>query len=379
MTIDQKQKLYAEGNHICVFAGIMGDGWKLSPDGVDLSGNWDQQLIHKKHSHVLEASLRGCKVTWVGTSDTVYDNTDDFIKEYDDTIDYLAIPNSLDSCYCEATELHYNHLYNVAKQPNEPLDFNAVFSQKYYVIFPEGQEREHRSKVWAQLNNSMTQVEFNEQIYNWTYCPKENEDENSNITTTKDIKQKQLQENLYNNGLNNFPEFGYTADFEGTAKYDEYLGCLIGEAGNNKILWDVDGEAYVICSAPHRMTDYDLTIIIPKVAYTNLIFKKRKRDGVIVKFTTPTTGLYLLHETRIGEFENALDSRDGSWEDLPYDTKRGLYHGQPIYEILGGQKGRAIDLFNINTIYSSIKPIPLDTLATMPFIWDMHKSFINRR
>ena len=256
MNLEEQKVLYEQDNHIAVVKSKVKPekGWQIiaSPSFDGEYYTW--RLIHKKHSHILDAFLAGCEVYELHNHEKGIPDYWDIVDFIDTYINYkahyLAVPNSLDDCYCEATELHYDYLYKVAKQPNELLDFNAVFSQKYYVIFPEGQEREHRSKVWAQLTDSMTQVEFNTQINKWTYCPKDSTNESqSNSEETKTVTNMETIQAP--NGTTKFikPEFDVVL-------YEEVGGILYGRVSNTQYHWNKYGNCWDVNRNYHK---YDLT------------------------------------------------------------------------------------------------------------------------
>jgi len=111
------------------------------------------------------------------------------------------------------------------------------------------------------------------------------------------------------------------------------------------------------------------------------MFKKNK-EGEVFKIhrTIPgyVQGFLVLGAdmSTAGTFED-LPTEAVKYEDVPYDSERGLYDGQPIYmypEDNPNHSNRMIKFFNVDDNYSqTIEPIPIETLKTMPFIWNMYK------
>jgi len=181
MTLQQNKELYEEGNHICVFKCLLGDGWKLSTSGPDSSGNWEQKLIHKKHSHILDACLDGCEVYFAVIGSNKFIKAENFIGNYCEDYSYLAVPKSLENCYCEANRLHYYTLDKVMSIA-DGWGLYSHFSISYVNLrLIEGL---YASGVCHLRDTPSThkQIEYNEQINNWVYCPKEDNDGANNYT-----------------------------------------------------------------------------------------------------------------------------------------------------------------------------------------------------
>jgi len=197
-----------------------------------------------------------------------------------------------------------------------------------------------------------------------------------------------------NEPINNFEEYGFTADFEGKILHTITEGGVTRHIGYIRLIhpilnwikpvvWYSSG----VLETKEFSPTYNLTPIVPEITYP--IFKKNK-NGDIFKFTDSENMICVLSSTLKSSgasFKTNTFSHD-VWEDVPYDPVQGLYHGQPvwlhflqdasmIYFYCGygkfTTKGQQPD-----TLCSSItiEPISLDTLKTLPFIWKQYKAFI---
>jgi len=174
MNIEEQKELYKTGDWICVFKGILGDGWKLSPDGPDSSGNWEQKLIHKKHKHILDTFLDGCEIYGWCYNDFEcgqFERPFDFIKTYSENYNYLAVPKSLENCYCEATESHFDRLSSTGysslewSSPKHVRKDIPMWLNINPMLFSLSSKADKKHKIiWSK------------QINNWVYCSKEYED-----------------------------------------------------------------------------------------------------------------------------------------------------------------------------------------------------------
>lgn len=176
--------------------------------------------------------------------------------------------------------------------------------------------------------------------------------------------------------INNFEEFGFTADFEGEILKERddlligyYISDFVGVVSNS----------WCKKSGESDENNVHLTPIVPEPTYP--IFKKNP-EGMLFRFDEPhklADGLYHGHwmmykdVTMLGGDTQRLDWP--GWTDVPYDSERGLYDGQPCYVWYDGVP--SLKFFNIDRhyegYYESVEPIPLETLKTMPFIWGMYK------
>ena len=61
-------------------------------DYVDLSGNWEQQIIHKSHEHILNAYLDGCTIKVVDACHKHWGQRpfNDFVENYCENCKYLS-------------------------------------------------------------------------------------------------------------------------------------------------------------------------------------------------------------------------------------------------------------------------------------------------
>jgi len=395
MTLQQKKELYEQGNHICLLENKFGDtDWSIHED-PKWNPQWGYQLIHKKHRHILDAYLDGCEV--YVCPQTAPEIITDFIEGYEEEWEYLAIPGSLKNCYCEATNVHYQILYSIAKNPGSLFDFNYAKSEEYYVIFPNGQNSEQYSKTYAVIEEDMNKVEWNESIQNWVYCPKETEDEANNYSYTGDNHSDNSRDvTMQENTINNFNDYGFTADFPGhlTGEMVEFYNqtYLLGYFLEGKMkhpraqFWNKDtgriwqGE----CN-----TMYNLTPIVPEYP----LFKKNEA-GDVLRIDSELSGTWMLlaNSDFIGDPENLQEipvlSSD-YWTDIPYDSERGFYHGQPVWVHFADDASMIYfynadkDLFHTaggGCIHSSkVEPIALEALQHMPFVWEQYQAFIKEK
>ena len=186
---------------------------------------------------------------------------------------------------------------------------------------------------------------------------------------------KEILESMFEpTSINNFEEYGFTADFEGII-YEVTDETIYGRAGIQPISWTPVGYAWL--TSNQRLPAYDLTPIVPEVVYP--VFKKGVW-GMVNKYHNATDFTVVLGPTESMIQVGCEGSELNDSSDLvPYDSERGLYHGQPIYIYLlrGRKTSRMIKHFDIEAEYSQgVEPIPLDTLKTMPFIWEQYKEFI---
>lgn len=378
MTLQQKKELYEQGNHICVLQNKLGSvRWSINydPRWYPLQNYF---LIHKKHSHILDAYLDGCEVILYGeVSQSKYPGNINFIEWYKPEHTYYAIPKSLENCYCEATEFHYGKLVtNTLKYlPEEEAEYPncKVYHIKKYSF-------SYLYEDWS-VPNTHKQIEWSTQINNWVYCPKETEDDDTTTTnellTTYDVHN--TMDSDTDSTINNFETYGFTADFEGEIDnvYKDSMNVLHGRLvkDNRAIRWNHRG----ICTTHSSL--YDLTPIVKEV-YP--MFKKTSTG--IFRFDNETSRVAVLHvdEDLIGHSTQNICPH--VLTDVPYDTERDLYHGQPCfinwhetYRIVfyignGIFRDRYQDYDEGFGEFASYRQIPLKTLQHMPWVWEQCKA-----
>lgn len=125
----------------------------------------------------------------------------------------------------------------------------------------------------------------------------------------------------------------------------------------------------------------------PKEEYP--IFKTNENNVIMIE--SKTNFICMLSSSdgwRIGKhYDYNITAKDelSSYNTIPYNKERGLYHKQPVWGIKGNSTPR-IYFYNYNSdslelitdfIYcdefTEIIPITPDQLKTMPFIWEMYK------
>jgi len=190
--------------------------------------------------------------------------------------------------------------------------------------------------------------------------------------------------------INNFEEYGFTADFEGGI-YENYtvhnmiffVGYVWERPADDypykvALTWSSDGRViHHHTSKQEQVEKYDLTPIVKEV-YP--MFKKNE-DGEIFCITSNSTlhAVLLKNQHSItftGDNHHKAVENYMELEDVQYDAKRGLYHGQPVYSVQ--DISRYITIYSVTDYSDEIdlvfEPIPLETLKTMPFIWEQYKA-----
>lgn len=392
MTKEEMEKLFATGKWDALFNARKWEDrcrtWvKDTIPSFNDSLAW--RLIHKDHSHILDAYLDGCAVYLYTPTVTTeqYNKQEDFIGGYKITNNYLAVPKSLENCYCEATELHAEKLPDIVAKPDEEvLYYVNVYSNEF-----GWQTEEPDDKV---------KVEYNKQIQNWVYCPKEAAPlEEASIDFSKTVhgignpiegvdyglskEDEAILLDKPQKPINNFEEYGFTADFEGEIlkQYDRYMvgGVYAKIAGKETyqwfgVTWDNTGKTQ------HGNPSYNLTPIEPEVVYP--IFKKSLTTNTV--FRLDSKDEYTVMLSKSSEEIGAEYSSMSDLEDIPYDAERGLYHGQPIWYIVpdylpslgffdahrtGIVDGELIQLID-DELKGKIQPVTLEQCKTMDFIWE---------
>ena len=396
MTSQQKKELHEQGNHIAVVNGApFTQEWSIHPSPV-WDGVPDIRLIHKKHSHILEAYLDGCEIytkifSWESLSS-------DFIESYNETQLYLAVPKSLENCYCEANELHLSMFRQQAFRLHRSATY--ISTMNYISIY----KMDHELTGVEDLPEGK-QIEWSTQIQNWVYCQKEDEMEDFTEGATKDGT-TQLDNNTISDTvdsfstdasmdspkLNNFNEYGFTAvnvRLRGTIYEEVYCDrghdtSFYGKVFNlcsdapMSVTWDDKG----ICSFKDEGA-YDLTPIVKEV-YP--MFKKDV-DGTVVKYTSDTKGQIVLTE-HSDDYYSPIPNIGHFIEDsaVPYYAERDLYHGQPCF--INWHETHRIVFYIGNGIFRdryqdynegfgefySYRQIPLKTLQHMSWVWEQYKA-----
>jgi hypothetical protein len=179
--------------------------------------------------------------------------------------------------------------------------------------------------------------------------------------------------------INNFDQYGFTADFAGAIEWIDDEGVLVGYViQHGKKLnqqWDKDGVSM-------HQNDAELTPIVPEVTYP--IFKMCRVNKEVYKFTSATYAtMVLLNPNSVLDLGDELSHCNADADDLTtieYDAERGLYHGQPCYMGMGSDILPCLILFDIKETYhktaNPLTPIPLKALKHMPFVWEQYQAFI---
>jgi len=404
MNLKTMKKLYKTGKWIavCRQLGVDKLTYAIVPNCTFTStvpNVW--ALVHRKHAHILDAFLDGCEVYFVSTQlEPVFSEKltkIDFIEDYDEDASYRVVPKTLENCYCEATELHFNEVLKA----DEYRIFDCVkyhSNDKWYLWTKEG---------WSitfseEINSSYNKIEWNKQINSWVYCPKESEygitqlDDN---TTTVSDKLNNFEDIVpwipdtfvckggvstctplsKNPKINNFESYGFTAGFEGEIDnvYKDSMNVLHGRLvkDNRAIRWNHKG----ICI--NHPSLYKLTPIVKEV-YP--MFKK-DHHGTIHRIDKEGSAIKVLMSNP--EFIGMdVETVCCSCEDVQYDAKRGLYHGQPCF--INWHETHRIVFYIGNGVFrdryqdydegfgefASYRQIPLKTLQHMSWVWEQYKA-----
>lgn len=194
--------------------------------------------------------------------------------------------------------------------------------------------------------------------------------------------------------INNFEEYGFTADFEGEILKEiegKYVGyCKIEGRFHLSCTWTTEGKCYYGAKdslGEGLCNQYTLIPIVPEPAYP--MFKKMK-NGDVFKFIDSENMVCVL-STKIANINVRLRINTFStdtWTDVPYNAERGLYHGQPIW--CHFSTSTEVCYYNVKKSHlvsadtssvpvdGSVKfePIPLEALRHMLFIWEQYQAFI---
>lgn len=147
------------------------------------------KIVAPCHYHILDAFLDGCEVYYL--SDNNWIKLDNFIKSYGTSTDsnhvFVAIPKSLENCYCEATTDNCEHMVAYGYEYTElhegdPLEEMSVDVTGTFILFsttPSWRFETHREILLR-----YKQIEYNTQLQNWVYCPKDTEVETERCTCT---------------------------------------------------------------------------------------------------------------------------------------------------------------------------------------------------
>lgn len=391
MNIEQQKKLYETGNHICLMKHEQSGVFNRCSERQMFQPQWIYQLIHKKHEHILDAFLDGCEIYIYTTDDSYVKMSEtgmDFIETYEYIEGgenwYLAIPKSLENCYCEANQLHHSKLdfKHLAKAPEA-----AYYDLRLSV---------HVGWAWTKTLEgvqSTVKIEYNTQLQNWVYCPKETTMKyegticrgswslGNNCKTCEKCIDTKPKETIVKENINNFKEYGFTAPFPGKIEWIDDENVLVGYViQHGKKLnqqWDKHGVSMY-------QNNSELTPIVPELVYP--MFKKSK-DGSIFKITAEDSMMCMLGK-EVSNIDMLFEPNSFSidvWTDVPYDSERGLYHGQPVFfKCQGGS--RTIDIWNTSKQCTAafgrdtdVEPIPLEALKYMDFIWEQYQTFIKEK
>jgi len=192
MNLEEIQEQYKSGDWIVVVKSMVDNTrWVKSPHPP--MGFSDTVLIHKNHEHILDAYLDGCEIYVEDTRSVIECNN--FIDTYYSEHHYEAVPKSLEDCYCEATELHYDKLLESGYLPHLSETKTLGLEQGLFVIAYGVNKIVSASYDGLNLIDSK-KIQFNEQLNQWTYCQ-----------YNQELKQCSQ--------INNFKDYGFEADFEG--------------------------------------------------------------------------------------------------------------------------------------------------------------------
>lgn len=385
------KKIYEEGNHICVIKRARDIRWgKLLDWGQSLEswlsdnlqfGADRVQLIHRKHADILDAYLDGCEIYWYNKSRWNVFN-DDFIASYKEELVYTAVPKSQENCYCEANELHYNKLEFMFGDSRWRTDI----SYKYLTT-----PNTHEIDCLSSVPEAYKQIEWNQSINNWTYCPKETEDGQHSDTISTDNSSLHMSTDSTiptTTEINNFEEYGFTADFEGTI-FGEYKNggyhAKVTHRGEERfVVFSKEGKCFDIYVGNKELIEWDRYNLTPIVKEVYPMFKKSLITDTIFRLDSDEEYVVVLSKTL--EEVGAEYSPMSDLEDVKYDSERGLYHGQPcfinwhethrvVYYIGNGIfKDRYQEYIEGFGEFASYSQIPLEAIKTLPFIWEQYST-----
>ena len=180
--------------------------------------------------------------------------------------------------------------------------------------------------------------------------------------------------------INNFKDYGFTADFEGEILKEldgTYLGYVVTKDNTPMCRWNEFGIECV--NEESTGVSYNLIPIKPKVEYP--IFK-RDESGVY-KYEKSGYITVVLHKDK--SLIDKVIREPSNAENTPYNSERELYHDQPVWvhspyettvRFYNYTTDSIVDIENdeISIAGCKVEPISLDTLKTLPFIWGQYKS-----
>jgi len=213
LKIEMKEK-YEEGNWIALGKdddGINKNNW-VKLRNPTFSNFKYYRIIHKKHEHILDAYINKCQIYVVDPfSEEIVLLKDDFIYFYCNSDIYYATPNTLNNCYCDANEVHFNELYKSINQKHkwylqDLTKFLFIHDDYFY----------WNNKFDNIINNeSYKKIEINKQLNKWVYCSYIKGKE-MGITGINCEGSVQQEENIKFEDMNTFNERGFkTPKFKG--------------------------------------------------------------------------------------------------------------------------------------------------------------------
>jgi len=175
---------------------------------------------------------------------------------------------------------------------------------------------------------------------------------------------------------NNFKDYGFTADFDGeitgVSDEGEFIGFVymlnnsIHKNGTKAVnIWNKDGKSQ------YQSSSTNLTPIPKEPKYP--IFKKNQK-GEIFRFDG-REGYPVLAKNWSTNSVSIYYYPKEYWSDVEYNSELDLYDGQPCYLSYIYDREIIIQFYDIKSKYLSnhiLKPVPLETLKTMDFIWDLY-------
>jgi len=367
MDYDNFRELYEAGDWICIFSIEDKIVEVNSINGADY--RFDRyKLIHKNHKDMLNYFLDGCEVWYYdfyGQFDPIWTKLTS-LDEYKKEFQYLVIPKTLEECYCDISELHYDKLM----LDFDDISFSSYIDRIYCSNNPYFKVSiKQNIIVGTDKIQNLKKIEFNEQIDEWVYCI-------ANSNTKKEIKMdKQV--------TNNFKDYGFTADFDGeitgVSDEGEFIGFVymlnngIHKNGTKAVnIWNKDGKSQ------YQSPSTDITPIPKEPKYP--IFKKNPK-GEIFRFDGREGYPVLAKNWSTNSVSIDYHPKE-YWSDVEYNSKLELYDGQPYYQyyVEGYNPKVSVQFYDIKSKnkINILEPIPLETLKTMDFIWDTKYSLITR-
>jgi len=173
--------------------------------------------------------------------------------------------------YCEATQLHYNELVKSDCKPFEAipsvLEEITEFNFSYLYV--------HEDKEFTANNEThKKQIHFNTKINKWVYTKGEEDGSINNTINNRnssniifELENESSNKKLQTSRLNNFKDYGFTADFEGEIfceRNNALFGIVINSLGYVFCAKWVNGNATQIgpdCYTKEDIGKYNLTPI----------------------------------------------------------------------------------------------------------------------